>query len=302
MHSLLKSTTDKLRQKNEYIKDLESTMMISGIGAELGNVLTLLSLLPIPAIQRIRDFPIKVRQYGTESIRRHKIQTATGGLGDCPTFFSKMFTAGQSQTLSDAEIEQEAANLIVAGSDTTAVTMTYLVWAVLKDPKIHTRLVAELRTLPDTYTSEDVAQLKYLEAVMQESLRLYGAAPGGLPRIVPPGGRELDGYFVPEGTTVTTQAYTLHRNPAIFKDPNTFNPERWLAATPQMEEAFMPFGAGSRICIGLHLARLEIMLACAAFFLAFPSAAVSEKTSEKDMAMENYFLIAPRAHACFVRA
>lgn len=276
-------------------------MMLSGISAELGNVIDFLALLPIPAIQRVRNVHLKNRQYGTESIRRHKIQTASGRSEDHPTFFSRMFAAGQSQTLSDAEIEQEASNLIVAGSDTTAVTMTYLVWAVLRNPHVHNRLSLELQALPNPYTSEDLAQLKYLDAVIQESLRLYGAAPGGLPRIVPPGGREVGGYFIPAGVTVTTQAYTLHRNPEIFADPESFRPERWLTSTPQMEEAFMPFGAGSRICIGLHLARLEIMLACAAFFLAFPNAVVSEKTTDQGMAMENYFLIAPRAHACFVR-
>lgn len=275
-------------------------MILSSINVELPIVISVLSVLPIPAVQRIKNVFTKVNAYGGQYIRTYKEKVLSDNSGDQPTFFSKILAAGKSQELSDPEIAQEASNLIVAGSDTTANTITYLIWAVLKTPRVHQRILEELSSLPGTYTSQELAGLTYFNATIQESLRLYGAAPGGLPRIVPKGGRELGGYFIPEGLTVTTQAYTTHRDPSIFEDPLNFKPERWLNPSPVMEAAFMPFGGGSRICIGLHLAYLEIMLSCAKFFLTFPKAHVSSRTTDKDMELENYFLIAPKAHACFI--
>ena len=117
-------------------------------------------------------------------------------------------------------MQLEATALIVAGTDTTAVTLTYLVWAVLSSAAVHKALNEELEGLTEGYTDADLEALSYLTAVIDETLRLYGAAPGGLPRTVPEGGRILNGYFFPEGSTVTTQAYTLHRDPSLFPNPD----------------------------------------------------------------------------------
>lgn len=169
---------------------------------------------------------------------------------------------------------------------------------MVRNPEVHRQVCAELQDLPSPYKGEDLAHLPYFNAAIKETLRLYGAALGGLPRIVPLGGRKSGGYFIPEGVTVTTQAYTLHRDPNIFDEPNNFKPARWLSPTPQTEESFMPFGAGPRICIGLHLAHLELSLVCAGFLREFPNARVSNETPDSDMAIENYFLIAPKGHRC----
>jgi hypothetical protein len=93
--------------------------------------------------------------------------------------------------LSDAEIEREASNLIVAGSDTTAVTLTYLIWAVLKHPSIKQKLQEKVDALSPGFSRKEANALPYLGMVVKETLRLYGAAPGSLPRTVPQGGRNL---------------------------------------------------------------------------------------------------------------
>lgn len=92
--------------------------------------------------------------------------------------------------LSDAEIEREASNLIVAGSDTTAVT--YLIWAVLKHPSIKQKLQEKVDALSPGFSRKEANALPYLGMVVKETLRLYGAAPGSLPRTVPQGGRNLE--------------------------------------------------------------------------------------------------------------
>lgn len=121
--------------------------------------------------------------------------------------------------LSDDTIVKEAKAFIIAGTDTTAITSSYLVWAVLNHPEVKARLLKELSRLPTNFTISDVQKLPYVQMIVNESLRLYGAVSSSLPRVVPAGGRKIGGHFIPEGTVVTTQSFTLHRNPDVFHDP-----------------------------------------------------------------------------------
>jgi len=102
--------------------------------------------------------------------------------------------------------------------------LTYLVWAVLhpKTNHVRTTLLQEIGTLPTDAKASDISSLPYLKAVGDETLRLYGAAPGSLPRIVPGKSAVLGPYNLPGGVTVSTQAFTMHRNPDIFKDPERY--------------------------------------------------------------------------------
>ena len=83
--------------------------------------------------------------------------------------------------------------------------------------------------------------------VIEETLRLYPAVPSGLPRVVPPEGATFRGVWLPGGTTVLTQAYSLHRDPVAFPDAETFDPSRWEHPTQAMKECFYPFG-GEAVC------------------------------------------------------
>ena len=121
--------------------------------------------------------------------------------------------------LSDETIVMEAKAFIIAGTDTTAITSSYLVWAVLRHPEVKARLLEEVRGLPDDFSISDVQKLPYVQMVVSESLRLYGAVSSSLPRVAPVGGRKIGNRFIPEGTIVTTQAFTLHRNPEVFEKP-----------------------------------------------------------------------------------
>lgn len=76
-----------------------------------------------------------------------------------------------------------------------------------------------MRSLPEGYTDADVEKLPLLNAIIEETMRLYGAAPGMLPRVVPAGGVDMGGYFISQGSTVTTHAYSMHRDPEMFPDP-----------------------------------------------------------------------------------
>jgi cytochrome P450 len=117
----------------------------------------------------------------------------------------------------------ESKAFMVAGTDTTAVTLTYLIWSVLQHPIVKERLLSELNGLPVDSDAEievsKLEQLKYLDMVVKETLRLYGSGASGLPRVVPEGGRNLCGHFIPEGTVVSTQSWSVHRNQEVFEYP-----------------------------------------------------------------------------------
>ncbi|KAJ9656959.1 hypothetical protein H2201_008362 [Coniosporium apollinis] len=283
-------------EKSPYLHDLERAAIRDMLTEELSVIMKTICYLPIPALQHFLGSRQRLIEYGRNSLQRGKVQE------NDMTIFSKVFADNgvSANSLSDFEKIREAKSMIIAGTDTTAITLTYLVWAVLKHPEVQQKLVEEVKTLRPDFNSQDARKLRYLSMVTDEALRLYGAVPGGLPRTVPKGGRELGGYFFPEGTVVTTQAYTLHRDPSVFAQPLEFNPERWENPTKEMTDALLPFGAGSRICIGMHLAKMEMALAAATFFRECPTARLSSAMTDDMMELENYFLVAPKGHKCEV--
>jgi cytochrome P450 len=103
----------------------------------------------------------------------------------------------EGATLTSTQVNLEAGNLIVASSDTTAITLTYLIWAVLKRLELRNALEDEVRGLKPEFTEFDLEVLPLLNAVIEETLRLYGAAPASLPRMAPFEGTKLGGYFMP---------------------------------------------------------------------------------------------------------
>jgi cytochrome P450 len=130
---------------------------------------------------------------------------------------------GQEKTnITESMVQSEAGNLIVAGSDTTAVTLTYLVWAVLKHPQLQEQLEKEVAGLSNELAFEELKNAPILNSVIEETLRLYGAAPGSLPRVVPSKGATLSGHYLPAGTVVSTQAYTTHRDENVFPDATRY--------------------------------------------------------------------------------
>lgn len=169
-------------------------------------------------IKRIAAIGNRITQYAAQSVERYEDMIAQDPENPKPTLFTKLFDTEKSGLTND-DIRQEAQAYIVAGSDTTAITLTYLTYAVSGDTRVRDKLVAELATLPADFSDHDLKKLPYLRIVILETLRLYTAVPFGLPRIVPPEGANFVGYQIPAGTTVSTQAYSLHRDPAIFPDP-----------------------------------------------------------------------------------
>ncbi|KAJ5377973.1 uncharacterized protein N7496_005382 [Penicillium cataractarum] len=290
-------------EKTQYSVDLEHISSLQPIRTTFPFLVRLGRYLPLPVFKQTADAGKRMGSYSLKSIERYKKMIAENPNDPKPTLFTKMFDSEKSGLTHD-QIRQEAQGYIVAGSDTTAVTLTYLTWAVSRDTRVRDKLVEELATVPEPVVDRNLRDLPYLNQVINETLRLYTAVPLGLPRATPPEGATFSGYFVPGGTTVSTQSYSMHRDPTIFPDPHDFKPERWEEVTKDMKDASLPFGGGSRICIGLHLARMELRLGTALFFRKFPHARISTKEGmkEEDMVMKSFFLMAPQGHRCLIEA
>ncbi|KAF8859444.1 cytochrome P450 monooxygenase [Acephala macrosclerotiorum] len=289
-------------EKNQYMRAVELNLFAGGMHAEFpimwDIVWAICNYLPIQSLRQLFHYQEYTFEYASRAVNNSKNQD-----DNTKNIFSTIVAEAQKDDtpLTDKQVKLEAGNMIVAGSETTAVTLTYLIWAVLKQPKLQKELEKEVRELKERFADTDLEALPLLNATIEEALRLYGAAPGSLPRQTPANGATLCGYRLPGNITVCTQAYTIHRDSDLFSDPDRFDPTRFLhpeTLPPNALTALHPFGTGSRICLGIHLARTELRLATALFFRECVGARLAGSTTDESMEMENFFLIQPKAHRC----
>ena len=160
--------------------------------------------------------------------------------------------------------------VMAAGTGTTAWALTVGLYFLLVNPSILSRLRSELEpysSAPTPATASVLSTLPYLSAVIKESLRLSYGKPGQLPRISPDKAIVLGihgkRYNIPPGTPVSMTSYVLHQDETIFPQPTEFRPERWLG-TNALDKYLVSFNRGTRICIGINLARAELVLGFAA--------------------------------------
>ncbi|KAK2023942.1 cytochrome P450 [Colletotrichum zoysiae] len=290
-------------EKTQSVTDFVNLGYVSGLRIVFPIISRIAQYLPIPVFKDATAIQNRTFDYTQKALDRHAKRVEVMGRDLNPTVFSKIYDAKEKEMLTRIEMRDNAQVFIVGGSDTTANSLIYLVWAVCKNPEIKAKLLKELYSLPENYTYDHLKELTYLDYVINETLRLYTALPCGLQRVVPPEGADLAGHFVPGGSVVATQAYSLHRNETAFPDPYRYIPERWENTTQLMKDCSMPFGGGARTCLGRHLARIELRLITTRFFLAFPKATVSDYDGmcDKDMEQALYFLMVPSGHRCWIK-
>jgi cytochrome P450 len=165
-------------------------------------------------------------------------------------------------SLSDRHVRDEVMTLLFAGHDTTTSTVSFMFYELARHPEIAARLVAEQNAvLRNTAPSAEQlmgGQLPQLEMVLEETLRKYPPAWIGPRRSVEP--FEFEGHAVPGGAYVNYSSWASHHLPDVFPEPDRFDPERFSpdarAAIPK--GAYIPFGGGSRTCIGMRFGQLEV--------------------------------------------
>lgn len=164
------------------------------------------------------------------------------------------------------ELTAEALTQLIAGSDTTSNTSCAILYWVLKTPGVLQKLRKELDdAIPediDVPTFEMVKDLKYLNNVIQETMRIHSTSSLGLPRIVPPGpGVDILGQHFPPYTVLSVPAYTIHLSEEIWgSNAAEFVPDRWDNLTERQKNGFIPFSSGPRSCVGRNVAEMELFL------------------------------------------
>lgn len=175
-------------------------------------------------------------------------------------FLSLMLRARtEDQALSDRQVRDEALSLFVAGHETTANALTWCWYLLSRHPEAYRRVQDEVDQAfrQRQPTVADLPNLPYTLQAWKEAARLYPPVYAFTRRATIE--FQTGPYVIPRGTSVVISPYTLHRRPSLFPNPEQFEPERFA---PQEEEkrpryAYIPFGAGPHVCLGMHLALLE---------------------------------------------
>jgi cytochrome P450 len=215
--------------------------------------------VPIPALLRVKRAVRELDEIVSRIIRDRR---ASGE--DTGDLLSMLMAArdDDGSGMTDRQLRDEVLTFLLAGHETTAVSLTWTWYLLSQYPEVEAKLRRELDDALRGRTPqlEDLPCLPYTDKVVKESMRLYPPA-WSLARTV---AKEMDlgGYRLPVGANVVMSQWILHRDPRFFEKPERFDPDRWTPdAIQQLPKfAYFPFGGGPRLCIGASFAIMEANL------------------------------------------
>ncbi|XP_043488900.1 cytochrome P450 4C1-like [Polistes fuscatus] len=202
-----------------------------------------------------------------ESMQKDKITPeleASDARQHTSTFLDLLFKSFyETGEYSEQDIRDEIHTMVFAGSDTTSGTLTFLFLMLATFPEVQQRAYEELYQMygssdPENVpiTLQDIKKMKYLERVIKETLRLFPAGPI-IGRVLQDDLRVNENVVIPKDCSLMLVIFTLHRNDKYWKDPLTFNPDRFLPGNYN-PKCFLPFSSGRRDCIGQTFAMIEM--------------------------------------------
>lgn len=204
------------------------------------------------------------------SERKMKKKETTSSITEEKDFGAKKRTAfldllleanKEEKVLTDEEIREEVDTFMFEGHDTTSASLCWTIFLLGLHPEIQEQVYQEQKEIfgdsDRSPTMQDLAEMKCLERVIKESLRLYPSVPFILRTLTED--VSVGGYLLPAGVQVNINIYYVHRNPKFFPNPEKFNPDNFFPEKIQGRHpyAYVPFSAGSRNCIGQKFALLE---------------------------------------------
>lgn len=202
------------------------------------------------------------------------------GPGAIPDLLDLLLAGEDPETqkrMNTAELRDNLLTFIVAGHETTALTLAWSLYLCAFDQDVQARARAEVQSVikGPAVTGDDVARLPYVRQIVDEALRLY--PPAG---IISRTARRADTLCAREiraGDTVMIPIYALHRNHLLWDDPNAFRPERFEDRKSVGRYAYLPFGDGPRICIGASFALQEAVIILATLLARFRFELVADR-------------------------
>jgi cytochrome P450 len=192
-----------------------------------------------------------------------RIEQRAANSDDQPTDFLGLVLAAQDQAtgqrLSRAEVLEQSATFLAAGHETTATAMAWFWHLLSQNPDARARMLDEVDTVLQGRNPayDDFDRLPWTKACFSEAMRIHPPVYLSMRRATTDD--DLNGYRITRGTIVVVLTHRLHRNPDFWPEPERFDPNRFLpgTATERPKAAYVPFGGGRRICIGLQFALLE---------------------------------------------
>jgi cytochrome P450 len=224
--------------------------------------------LPFPALLRVKRAVREIDEIVNHIIRQRRAsEEDTGDL-------LSMLIASRDEDgsgMTDRQLRDEIMTFLLAGHETTAVSLSWTWYLLSQHPEAAQKLRQELHEVLAGRTPqlEDLTCLPYTDRVVKESMRLYPPA-WSLARAVTKE-IELAGYLLPAGSNVVMSPWIMHRDPRFFENPGQFDPDRWTPeATQRLPRfAYFPFGGGPRLCIGASFAIMEANLLLSAIAQRF---------------------------------
>ena len=219
------------------------------------------SWLPLPGDERFSSAVDALDDVIDEIVAER--EGTVGDADDGPMdLLSILLRANDRGEQSREQLRDELMTTLLAGHDTTALTLTYTWFLLSEHPEAERRVREEIRSVvgSDRPSMAHVREFEYTEWVINEAMRLY--PPVYTLFRTPTRPVELAGYDVPEGAAVMLPQWAVHRSDRFWDDPESFDPERWRPERNRGRHRFsyFPFGGGPRHCIGKHLALLEAQL------------------------------------------
>jgi cytochrome P450 len=228
--------------------------------------------IPLSFFTRIipKSFKENLELHDKMTMEKVDRRIGMGNSSDREDFFAHILRKG-SGSLDRIHLREQAKVLTLAGSETTTNLLSAATLYLCRNPDKMAKLQDEIRprfTSRDEITGDSTGNLEYLNAVIEESLRIFPPVPFGLPRVCI--GGTVDGNYVPAGTVVSVDAWATAHDERNFSRPNEFLPERWIGeGFGDRKEASRPFSLGSRGCLGVNLAYLEARVTLASLVYAF---------------------------------
>ncbi|XP_010259651.1 PREDICTED: flavonoid 3'-monooxygenase [Nelumbo nucifera] len=295
-------------QKSEEFKEMVVELMVLAGVFNIGDFVPALDWLDLQGVaSKMKKLHARFDNFLNGILDEHRVMG--GGSEGHTDLLSTLLSLkdnvdGEGGKLTDTEIKALLLDLFTAGTDTSASTVEWALAELIRHPDMLARAQRELDAVVGKdrlVTESDISQLTYLQAVIKETFRLHPSTPLSVPRMASEG-CEINGYYIPKGSTLLVNVWAIARDPAIWPEPLQFRPERFLPGSKHAnvdvrgnDFEVIPFGAGRRICAGMNLGLRMVHLLTATLVHALDWGLQEGQMAEKLNMEEAYGLTLQRA-------
>mmetsp|Transcript_28518 Transcript_28518/g.73237 ORF Transcript_28518/g.73237 Transcript_28518/m.73237 type:complete len:527 (+) Transcript_28518:1112-2692(+) len=231
---------------------------------QLGKVLRMLDMMPVETKEL--DTAHRILHNKSLELSRSAVADVSSGQKEAQGAGSFLqHLAMSDKGLDNYQMASQAFVFMLAGYETTANALAFAMYNLARYEEVYDKAAAEVDAYGDKPLEyADLSAFPYLDALIKETLRMYPPVPTTIARFLG-SDMELCGYRIPSGCQAVVHTWHMQMNPAVFKEPEQFIPERFIKGSSAHEDfhpyAYLPFGGGSRMCIGVKFAQEEMKLA-----------------------------------------